>query len=208
MASEGKDAPRFSKGDDLEVVGGKSAGARGEVFWTGPNKFGPGFRYGMRTADGQTHWVDEADVKPAEGPAPEAEPKAPAKPALTKGSTVRITGGREGVGRSGEVFWSGPNKFGPGHRYGVRDGDDTFWVDENQIEVLQEAAAASESANEFRDDAADFRDAGSFSDAADFEDDGPPPSGPAIADGDFPPLDDDEAPMDEEDEFFDEDAPF
>ena len=128
--------PRYAKGDRAAIVSGKeSIGTRGEIFWIGPNKFGPGTRYGLRGDDGRTHWVDEANLGAEEGAPP--APERTARPVLEKGTTVKITAGRDGVGVTGEVFWVGESKFGVGMRYGVRgDGEASHWVDEADLEVV------------------------------------------------------------------------
>ncbi len=137
------DKARFDKGDAVAIIGGKrDVGVRGEVFWVGPNRYGPGFRYGVKARDGRTLWVDEAHVGSEEGAPP--EPPPPERPVLDKGAPVRITGGREGVGEEGEVFWVGESKFGPGMRYGVKNAEgETFWVDEAEVEALDGGGASS-----------------------------------------------------------------
>ncbi len=124
------------KGTKVDVVAGKSSGKSGEIFWSGPNKYGPGVRYGVRDEDGEAHWVDAAhvvksggaSVAPAEQPKEPKAPRAPAK--YKKGDTVTVAAGSV----SGEVFWVGDSKFGDGARYGVRDENgDTHWVDENEL---------------------------------------------------------------------------
>lgn len=54
---------------------------------------------------------------------------------MEKGDRVTITGGKQGRGKSGTIFWKGQNKYGPGERYGV-NGDDgsTYWVTEDNVE--------------------------------------------------------------------------
>jgi hypothetical protein len=133
MAEEGKAA--YAKGDRAAIVEGNGTGMRGEVFWTGPNKYGPGFRYGLRGDDGATYWVNEEQLGPVDA-VPEPEIEVP--PALDKGQRVRITGGREGVGVEGEIFWVGESRYGPGMRYGVRGPgeDETYWVDSPHVEPI------------------------------------------------------------------------
>ncbi len=54
--------------------------------------------------------------------------------AFEKGATVRIVGGREGIGEVGEIFWWGDSKFGAGMRAGVTGADGTkYWVDEADL---------------------------------------------------------------------------
>ncbi|MFT5353201.1 MAG: hypothetical protein ACI9KE_000399 [Polyangiales bacterium] len=230
MSENEKDAARFSKGDQLAIAHGKSnVGVRGEIFWTGANKYGPGFRYGLKDENGETYWVDEADLGPIEGappaPARKAAPTGPAKDPIAKGATVEITSGKEGVGQSGEVFWTGDSKFGQGMRYGVKTPDGTtYWVD--GMFVTQTAGAPAGGSNEFREaprsksGSNDFSDGG-FSDGG-FSDSGfsdnefsdAPASTPAAPPsfGDEPPLEDDDVRYDADDfgggEFSDDDSPF
>lgn len=205
-------AAKWNKGDRAAIVAGRKNphGIRGEIFWVGDNKYGPGKRYGLKGDDGDTYWCDEthlgaeADAPPPPEPRPED-----ARPVLKKGSRVEITGGREGVGEKGEVFWVGDSKFGKGMRYGVRDGDATYWVDE-QFVTLLEAPAEDGSANagggavatdgappplddDFSDDLDGGANFGGF-------DDGPPLPDPDAAGAQGPPPDD--AP------FPDDDMPF
>ena len=136
--------PKYAAGDEVAIVGGKkNVGVRGVVFWTGENKYGPGFRYGVRDDDGEAYWVDEEKLGSPETapPPPDKEPYV-GKPELAKGTRVEITGGREGKGETGDVFWVGDSKFGKGKRYGVRgDDQETYWVDEKDLEVLREPSA-------------------------------------------------------------------
>lgn len=179
---------RFDKGDRAAVVSGpKNVGVRGQVFWVGQNKFGPGLRYGLRGDDGETYWVDEANIGPEEGaPPPPEPPPADEGPVLQKGTRVRITGGRQGVGCEGEIFWAGESKFGPGMRYGIRgDDEETYWADGRHVEALEEASEQAQ---------------------------GQAPDGPPAKAGGAPPP---EAPLPDPDEFADfadeappDDAPF
>ncbi len=124
---------KLEKGARVAIVAGrKGAGVRGEIFWIGENKYGPGMRYGVRGDDAETYWVDEASLGP-ESAAP-APPPRQAKPPLAKGARVEIVKGRD-KGKLGEVFWVGESKFGVGMRYGVRgDDEETYWVDEQLVE--------------------------------------------------------------------------
>lgn len=157
MSEEDAGGAKFAKGDRAAILSGRNAGVRGSVFWVGPNKFGEGMRYGLRDDHGTTHWVDGAELG-AEADAP-PPPEVPPKPPLDKGARVRITGGRD-AGKTGEVFWVGESRYGPGMRYGVRGPgeDETYWVDEAQVE-LDESAPSSAPAPAARDDSAAFRDA-------------------------------------------------
>ena len=56
---------------------------------------------------------------------------------IDKGNRVRILKGK-GKDQDGTVFWTGANNYGPGIRLGVRNDDgDTFWVNEDQVEVIE-----------------------------------------------------------------------
>lgn len=57
---------------------------------------------------------------------------------IGKGTRVRVTGGRSGVGSIGTVFWTGPDKFNEGSlRLGVRaDDGETLWVSESVVEEV------------------------------------------------------------------------
>lgn len=141
---EKKPEPKFNKGDRVAITGGKKGvGVRGEVFWIGENKWGPGLRYGVKGNDGETYWLDDAklgDEKDAPPPPEGAEPPAPMEE-LAKGTRVRIRGGAA-RGQLGSIFWVGENKYGPGKRYGVKgDDDDTYWLDQTQVEESDEPAA-------------------------------------------------------------------
>lgn len=226
MSENDTGSARYSKGDQLAIARGKAdVGVRGEIFWAGANKYGPGFRYGLKDERGATYWVDEADLGPIEGapppPPPKPAPSGPAKDPIAKGATVEITGGREGVGKCGEVFWVGDSKFGQGMRYGVKTPDGTtYWVDGMFVDQTAAAPAGSsdssdsrrretrsarsdESNDDFSDDFSD--DFNEFSD----EPASKPPTPPAF-DDDEPPLDDDDVRYDADD--FggddDEDMPF
>ena len=163
-------APKWNKGDRAAIVAGRKnpLGIRGEVFWIGENKYGPGMRYGLKGDDGETYWCDETHLGSESDapPAPEPRPED-ALPVLKKGSRVEITGGREGLGEKGEVFWVGDSKFGKGMRYGIRDGDNTYWIDEQFVTLLS---------------GPDEGGGGG--------DGGRPSAGPVATDGAPPPLDD------------------
>jgi hypothetical protein len=45
-------------------------GTEGVIFWYGKSKYGDGMRVGMKTDDGETHWVDARFVEPSDGSAP------------------------------------------------------------------------------------------------------------------------------------------
>ncbi|TNE87123.1 MAG: hypothetical protein EP330_19325 [Deltaproteobacteria bacterium] len=69
---------------------------------------------------------------------------------MDKGTRVRIIGGRNGKGKTGEIFWKGPNKWGEGERFGVR-GDDgqTYWVAEKDCEKASGPAPEPEAGDTF-----------------------------------------------------------
>lgn len=60
-----------SRGDDVIILEGPHRGARGEVFWRGPDNKNPiqgEFRVGVKTVDGETVWCGARDVAgPADG---------------------------------------------------------------------------------------------------------------------------------------------
>lgn len=178
---------KLEKGARVAIVSGRrGVGMRGEIFWIGENKYGPGVRYGVRGDDAETYWVDEADLGP-EAAVPEPPPPEE-KPVLDKGQRVVITKGRS-KGVEGEVFWVGESKFGPGMRYGVKgDDDETHWADEQQLEPTDSPPPSpAEGASE------------------------PSRSGPPPLD-DAPMPDPDQAPMPDPDaapaDPFDDDVPF
>lgn len=147
--SEEKSQPKFDKGDRAAIVSGrKGVGIRGEVFWIGPNKYGPGMRYGLKGDDGQTHWLDESEIGP-EAEAPPAPPPPPAGPVLAKGDRAEIVSGKD-AGKQGEVFWTGQSRYSDQMRYGIKDDDgETYWVDQP---LVKKVGGASEGAR--RGDAA------------------------------------------------------
>ncbi len=71
-----------------------------------------------------------------------------------RGVTVKIVGGKEGVGHVGDIFWWGESKYGEGMRAGVSGpGDISYWVDEENLgwpdeEVPEEVLKAAEAAGE------------------------------------------------------------
>ncbi|MEM9070387.1 MAG: hypothetical protein AAGE52_17920 [Myxococcota bacterium] len=125
----------IGKGTRVRITGGQGTGQSGAVFWEGPNKFGPGKRFGVRGDNGETYWVDDENVE-IDDSAPAAAPPVEAEEAkFEKGDAVRVVSG-ESEGASGEVFWIGESKFRPGMpRYGVRDeSGETHWVDQIEVE--------------------------------------------------------------------------
>jgi len=138
--SDGKDpnAARFDKGDRAAIIGGKNPlGTRGEVFWVGENKYGAGMRYGLKADDGRTYWLNDEEIGSEEGAPPPPPPKpASDKPELEKGTRVKIVGNKD-AGVEGEIFWTGQSRYGPGMRYGIKSGEETYWADEDNVEVLE-----------------------------------------------------------------------
>jgi len=134
--SEEKSQPKFDKGDRAAIVKGRQGvGVRGEVFWIGPNKYGPGMRFGLKGDDGRTYWVDEQEIG-SEADAPPAPPLPPPGPVLDKGDRAEIVSGKDS-GKQGEVFWTGQSRYGNQMRYGIKDDDgETYWVDQPLIKKI------------------------------------------------------------------------
>jgi hypothetical protein len=63
---------------------------------------------------------------------------------IGKGSRVKVTSGKNGVGSVGTVFWTGPDKYNEDNqRLGVRaDDGETLWVSEAVVEEVTGSAAA------------------------------------------------------------------
>ena len=108
-------------------------------------------------------------------------PPRDAKPKLAKGTRVQITGGRDGAGETGEVFWVGESRYGKGNRYGIRGKDDaTFWVDDEFVEPLDPPAGGDAgAATADGHDPAPLPNPDDF--AADFADDAPIHDGAPLA---------------------------
>jgi hypothetical protein len=99
------------------------ADVRGRITWSGPSKWGDGFRYKVQAEDGVSHWADEKDLT-LEAEAPGADPDA-----IRKGTRVKVTGGPH-AGIEGDVYI-----VGPASRFGIRDDDEeTYWVDGKDLE--------------------------------------------------------------------------
>ena len=150
MTTPKPEQPTFNKGDRAAVVGGKSGiGVRGEVFWIGENKYGPGWRYGLRGDDGNTYWVDQNDIGREEGapPPPPPPPEVPQGEGFDKGARVTIIDAPNGQGISGNVFWVGESRYSKAPRYGIKGDDgETYWVDHHQVEAAAGAADGSDRA--------------------------------------------------------------
>jgi hypothetical protein len=118
----------FKKGSRVEIVSGENGvGVCGEIFWMGESRYGEGQRFGMRGDDGETYWVDEAEVELTS----KAPPAADSGPTFNKGDRVSFrNNGQQGTGT---VFWIGQSRTGPGQRLGIRDddgeGNDAVWID-------------------------------------------------------------------------------
>lgn len=81
----------------------------------------------------------EAEAK-AEAEATETKAKTPAPAAeVTRGALVEVVKsvGRDApAGVTGEVFWVGASKFGPGNRIGLKDENgETYWAAEENVRV-------------------------------------------------------------------------
>ncbi len=69
---------------------------------------------------------------------------------MEKGARVTITGGRQGVGQSGTVFWKGPNNWGEGERLGVKGDDgETYWLSDDSVEAATGPAPVLEAGPTF-----------------------------------------------------------
>ncbi len=54
---------------------------------------------------------------------------------MNKGTRVRICSGRDS-GKTGEVFWTGKDRYGDGLRLGIRGDDgETYWISEGEVET-------------------------------------------------------------------------
>lgn len=128
----------FSKGDRVRITGGRQGvGLTGEVFWKGPNKYGPGERLGVRGDDGQTYWTTDSDVEPSDSrldPTPGEQ--------FDRGARVRFQ--RDGTMLRGEVFWTGQSRNGPGQRLGVRvEGEEEpTWIDARFVKADDQPSPA------------------------------------------------------------------
>lgn len=115
----------MDKGTRVRIVKGRNGvNQAGTVFWEGPNKYGSGTRLGIEGDDGQTYWIATEYVEEiADAVAAVVE-----EPTLERGMRVQWQRGEE-TG-TGEVFWLGTNKRGPGTRVGVRDDvtQDAVWL--------------------------------------------------------------------------------
>lgn len=112
----------LQKGDRVFVRQLGKPDVRGKITWVGPNRYGPGMRYGIRDDGGAMHWADETSV--------EREATEPGPGEIQKGSRVRVVGGaHEGV--IGDVFLCPPTG-----RVAIRDDDEeTYWVERDLLEL-------------------------------------------------------------------------
>ena len=70
---------------------------------------------------------------------------------IKKGSRIEITGGDNGVGTCGEVFWIGASRYSDGERYGVRGDDgDTYWVDDSEVQATNKPPPVEAAGPTFR----------------------------------------------------------
>jgi hypothetical protein len=169
-----------AKGDRVRIVEGKGVGQHGEVFWTGPNKWGPGLRLGVRGDDGETYWVSEDHTEPSAAGAPAPEPSE----TFAKGERVAFT--QRGQQGEGTVFWTGTSRTG-GQRLGVRtdDSEDAVWLDARfarRVERQAPPAPLAPLADDTGDD--DFEQAPFLE----------PDHAPSLGPDDMPPM----APWDDE----------
>lgn len=189
------DGPRFDKGGRAAIIAGRyPLGTRGEVFWTGENKYGQGMRYGLKGDDGVTYWLNDEEIGTEDGAPP--APPPPDRPPLDKGARVRIVGTKD-EGVEGEIFWTGASRYGPGMRYGVKEGEATYWVDEANVKPLDEPGAGGATGAEASDGGAEGggdepASGGAFQDDVDGPDEPPPAEPmpmdePAPTDDDLPP---------------------
>lgn len=59
----------MDKGTRVRIVGGNAKGQTGQVFWSGPSKYGGGLRLGVRTDAGDKLWLSTGQVEPEGGDA-------------------------------------------------------------------------------------------------------------------------------------------
>lgn len=129
----------MDKGTRVRITGGRQGkGQTGTIFWKGPNKYGPGDRFGVQGDDGATYWVTEDNVEKATDAPP---PPAVSDVTFDKGDRVVLTQNGEQV--YGSVFWTGKSKMG-GQRLGVRgdDSEDAIWIDARFVEAAGDDAPA------------------------------------------------------------------
>ena len=137
-ASSGATNREFDRGATVKIVGGKQGvGEVGEIFWWGESKYGDGMRAGVKSPDGETYWVDEADLGWPDEEIP-AEVVEAAKEAseFGRGDRVRVKSGKD-QGAEGTIFWWGESKWGKGMRAGVETGEgEKLWIDAEHLESL------------------------------------------------------------------------
>lgn len=108
--------------------------------------------YAMPPEDGFT----AAGSSPRKKTSPSPAKAADGSRVFGKGDTVKIIGGREGVGEIGRIFWWGDSKYGEGMRAGVATEDEEkYWVDEADLgwpddEVPEEVIKQAEAASHFK----------------------------------------------------------
>ena len=106
-------ADEIGKGSSVRITAGRNEGSAGVVFWEGPNKFGPGKRYGVRGADGETYWVSEGGLERRDEPPPADALKQPAETRTRQTET-------KGKNKHGKKKGNGEGK---GEKKGVKKGE-------------------------------------------------------------------------------------
>ena len=101
MAEAKEEAPAYSKGDRVAITGGKQGvGVRGDVFWIGENKYGPGWRYGVKGDDGETYWLDAEKIgEEKNAPPPPEGSEGGRQPASQRARASPLDGSSQGAGR-------------------------------------------------------------------------------------------------------------
>jgi len=117
-------AKALGKGSRVRIKAGPASGANGSIFWVGNDRRSGGQRFGVRSDDGETHWVSESDCEASNAPEPTFD-----GPSFQKGDRVQFK--NQGQTGTGSVFWIGDSRQG-GQRLGVRNDDDpdnAVWID-------------------------------------------------------------------------------
>lgn len=134
----------MDKGTRVQIVGGrKGLNETGEIFWKGPNKYGPGERYGVRGDNGETYWVLEDDIETSTTAPPVFDDDGRT---WSKGDRVRLVADPDVVGA---VFWTGDSRAG-GQRLGLKREDDgeTVWIDARFVEDAGDAPVRTSASDE------------------------------------------------------------
>lgn len=126
------------KGTRVRVIGGRKHKDKvGSVFWEGPDKFREGgTRFGLHCDDGETVWIRSDFCEALEASDPAFAIPQPEGPAPEKGT--RVCWSDDEGKHSGEVFWTGEAKNGPGIRLGIRhdETEEAIWRDARTVEVV------------------------------------------------------------------------